>query len=412
MKKILLLLICLSTLLCSCTPTVEDSATTTETPSEEVTLPTVTTSTVTTNAETEPPAPEPLALTADFRVIYPAAVTEDTMSTVQALIAALREKSQLTLSARPDVLPAKDGDISVGQTNRATQGNLNADQVLVEEKNGRIYIQAGSEKGLPTAVELFLASITVENGVAYVPSGLRIEKTVIIEEEKTVKLKLATYNIHNGADVNYDFRVLAQDILNSGAEVVALQEVDQNTTRNQNQDTLALLKQYTGWQYGFFVAGLENYKGGQYGVAILSKHPIVSTSSVELPELQEGLERRVLLEAVVEVEGMHVAFFVAHCNQISISLQLGKMAERAAGKEPYIVMGDFNYQKIDLFRAQFPKATFANLDSTRYITTTGDHAFDNMIFSEGIRRGTVSVIKTGHSDHYLFYAEVEIPVQK
>jgi len=223
-----------------------------------------------------------------------------------------------------------------------------------------------------------------------------------------VKLKLLSYNIHNGADVAYDFRLIANDILESGAEIVALQEVDQNTTRNQNQDTLALLKEYTGWQHGYFVAGLENYRGGQYGIAILSKHPIVSTDSMELPEnpRMQGLERRALLEAVIRVGETNLACFVCHCNQGSIGEQLQAMAEEAAGKEPYVVMGDFNYSELSPFQRSFPEASFANLSPAPIITTHDGHCFDNMILSKGIQKGTVTVTPSEHSDHFLFACEI------
>ena len=60
--------------------------------------------------------------------------------------------------------------------------------------------------------------------------------------EEIIALRVGTYNIQNGQNpgVAHDFSVIAQDILGAGLDIVGLQEVDKNTTRNGGQDTMAI----------------------------------------------------------------------------------------------------------------------------------------------------------------------------
>ncbi|HTL30639.1 MAG TPA: endonuclease/exonuclease/phosphatase family protein, partial [Tepidisphaeraceae bacterium] len=62
------------------------------------------------------------------------------------------------------------------------------------------------------------------------------------------KITVLTYNIHHGAgtDGKYDLQRLADVIKKSGADLVALQEVDRNTNRTKD-DQPAELARLTGF---------------------------------------------------------------------------------------------------------------------------------------------------------------------
>lgn len=378
--------------------------------------PTVTDSVAQTEAATEAPSPATLQLSGSYRVVLPTNASLRVSEAAKSLYAELtKQLSGAMLLITTDDLSPIDTEICIGVTNRPSGTvTLEPNQVCIYTKEQRIFILAENEDCLTAAVELFFTQLTVDGKSVTIPAELNVKQTVapIIQEETTMKIKLLTYNIANGREVSYNFRVIAKDILNSGAEIVALQEVDKNTSRNGYQDTMELLKQYTGWEYYYYAPTLENYREGQYGIAILSKHPIVSAKHTELPEAEEGLERRVLLEAVIRIGELELTCFVSHCNQKSIDLQLGAMADHAAGKEPYVVMGDFNYSKLPLFQTHFPKADFVNLAPTAFPTTHNGHCFDNMILSEGVKKGQVLVTENDHSDHFMLYCEVEIALPK
>ncbi|MBQ8140812.1 MAG: endonuclease/exonuclease/phosphatase family protein [Clostridia bacterium] len=224
-----------------------------------------------------------------------------------------------------------------------------------------------------------------------------------------MKIKTATYNIHNGFDVKYDYSILAEDILNEGAEIVALEEVDQFTARNGNKDTMAILSEKTGYKYYKFAAAID-YKGGEYGIAILSKHPIADTEIISLPTTREGEEKRKCLHAKIDVNGSLLDYFAAHCDQKSIREQLSKINESTSKCPVFVLAGDFNVQESEKFSV-ISNSYSLNNAPTKIITTADNYSFDNFVLSNGIKAEKVYAKNTKHSDHYIFVCELSIPLE-
>ena len=94
---------------------------------------------------------------------------------------------------------------------------------------------------------------------------------------------MLVYNIHAGKDaggVDNLVRV-AELVADTEADIILLQEVDRGTQRSAGVDHVAELRRLTGY-HGAFGRTLD-YQGGQYGIAILSRWPIVSDSMIQLP---------------------------------------------------------------------------------------------------------------------------------
>lgn len=93
-------------------------------------------------------------------------------------------------------------------------------------------------------------------------------------------LNIMSYNIHAGFDMfnKPSIPQIAQVIKQSGANIVALQEVDIFTKRNPF-DMPKNLSELTGMPYYSFEKTID-YQGGQYGICILSKYPILVRASV------------------------------------------------------------------------------------------------------------------------------------
>lgn len=91
-----------------------------------------------------------------------------------------------------------------------------------------------------------------------------------------VPLRVLVYNIHAGKDVGgvHNLERVAEVVRGSGADLVLLQEVDRGTDRSGREDQLSLLRRLTGF-HGAFGRAI-GFQGGEYGVAILSRWPIVS----------------------------------------------------------------------------------------------------------------------------------------
>lgn len=237
------------------------------------------------------------------------------------------------------------------------------------------------------------------------------DKTAGTETTESVKnLTVATYNIAAGKLVNFDYSLIASDIRNSGASVVALQEIDQDTLRNGCQDTMAILSEQTGMQYYCFAPALSPYQEGEYGIGILSKYPIESYIYMDLPKGSSNEEQRVLLHAELDIGGTALDFFVTHGQQSSIRQQLTAANDYISSSSKFIYAGDFNTATYDNYKLIGNSYTI--IGHSNPILTSANYSFDNMVISNNIQSSNVRVIKTGHSDHYLLLANVAIPTDK
>lgn len=222
-----------------------------------------------------------------------------------------------------------------------------------------------------------------------------------------ISLKVATYNIAAGREVNYDYSVIAADIRNSGADIVALQEVDQGTLRNGSQDTMAILSAQTGMAYYAFAPALSPYQEGEYGIAVLSKYPIDTYMYFDLPKVSSKEEQRVLLQTKIEVGGIIFDFFVTHSQSNSITQQLAAANDYISSCSKFIYAGDFNTSNYSYFQAIGNSYTI--IGSSNPILTSASYSYDNMVISNNIKSSNVRTYNTGHSDHYMVLADVVIP---
>ena len=229
-----------------------------------------------------------------------------------------------------------------------------------------------------------------------------------MRSENSNRLTIATYNIHlGGMDMNYDFGILAQDILASGATVVGMQEVDCVTFRNKKQDTMQLLAQQLGWHA--YYAPAERFELRHYGNGLISRYPIVAADFEILPFTGTGYEEtRSLLHAVLDTGDLWLNVYVTHTEQGVIRRQLERIREVSRARDPYVIMGDFNWQEFGLFDDIFPGTTKANRMHNRLRTTADGYMFDNMIFSPSVQAENVRVLDTGHSDHSMLLADIVI----
>ena len=346
----------------------------------------------------------------DFRIVLPENSSKEAENAAKELYLKFQSAFGLILPIVNDTASETPTEILIGNTSRTPDTALANDEILIQVKNDKIILVAGNDAALSEAVSLLWEQLTVDGNNATLPADLCLQKqsTQKDTETKSMTLKIATYNIANGRDVNYDYSVLAQDILTSGASIVGLQEVDQRTNRNGNRDTMAQLSRFTGWEYYYFVPTISPYQGGEYGIGLLSKYPILDTSFQYLPKSDENEEQRAVLCATVNVDGVELHCFVTHSQQVSITQQLTAISQLAVKKAPYAVLGDFNYQNFSLFHSVFLNATLANDDGNRLETTKNGQAFDNMIFSKNITMNGVSLIQTNHSDHHLLVAEITV----
>ena len=241
-----------------------------------------------------------------------------------------------------------------------------------------------------------------------------------------MKMKVASFNLHNGLDVRHDFSVIAKDIVDTGLDVVGLQEVDRFIKRSKFQDAVALLKEFTGMKYAAYAPALEYTleKGfrdysyapdaelpeglGQYGIAVLSKYPIVKAEYRHLPKATEREEQRAVLYTQIDVNGKLFNFFTTHADGGAIASQLTVISAWANEVGTYVVTGDFNCQDFALFYEKFPGQTLAMNEVNGLKTVGNSRTIDNIVISSEITLIEPSVNRTGHSDHHMPVAEIEL----
>jgi len=164
-------------------------------------------------------------------------------------------------------------------------------------------------------------------------------------EPARARLKVMSYNIHVGIgmDKRLDLARIADVIKRERADIVGLQEVDRGVERTGRVDEIKELARLTGMDYAF--AHNLDYQGGQYGVAVLSRFPVLAIDHRRFANRRER-ERRGFIRIEVEVEGRRLNFVTTHLDyqfpdgRVFETEQLLKALEDVRG--PLIVAGDFN----------------------------------------------------------------------
>lgn len=227
-----------------------------------------------------------------------------------------------------------------------------------------------------------------------------------------IRADLMCYNVHNcvGLDDSLSCERIARVINDANVDAVALQELDSMTTRYPGHDMLSEVATLTN-MYPTYAASID-YRGGKYGIGILTREKPISHRRVPLPCQSEP---RSLL--IVELKDYYYC-----CTHLSLheedrvkSISI-IVKELSALDKPAIIAGDFNALPNSmpmLFLARqfhiFPKSgtpyTFPADNPTReidYIALyTGGGAKANVI-SHRVLSAPVE------SDHAPIVAQVEI----
>lgn len=174
------------------------------------------------------------------------------------------------------------------------------------------------------------------------------------EQQKTIRVMSYNIRIASPPSTNWggtDLAAIAKVIKANNPDLVALQEVDAFTERSgKTSDQAKELGEMTGMHY-FFAKAVDR-SGGDYGVAVLSRYPIVESEAYRLPPLpgSEG-EVRGLAFIVVKPFGNNqkVGFISTHLDHKSDDdrrFQAQKVLEISAKhkKLPIILGADLNME--------------------------------------------------------------------
>jgi endonuclease/exonuclease/phosphatase family metal-dependent hydrolase len=207
--------------------------------------------------------------------------------------------------------------------------------------------------------------------------------------------------------------IIAKDILDSGLEIVGLQEVVSKTTAVAYRELLKELSEKTGYAYYQFFPALPSGSGalaGGYGLGILSKYPITETELIKLTSetATKKYEQRVMGRAAIDVNGLEVNFFVTHLSYEITEVrknQFAQINEIFKTYDNFLLVGDFNTNIYNEYKAIEGGVNL--IRSKKYITFPEDNlSIDNIVYSANDWTfGTPNVVATGHSDHNMIWAD-------
>ena len=172
-----------------------------------------------------------------------------------------------------------------------------------------------------------------------------------IDTSKKQELRVMSYNIHHANPPSkegfIDLEAIIKTIKAEDPDLVALQEIDANTQRSGKGNQAQQIGDALG-MHVFFGKAI-NFENGAYGVAILSKFPIIDSKIYKLPtQAKTHGEPRILATTTVELpDGRKICFGSTHLDAQKADtnrlLQIKKIVEIAKKEQlPFIVAGDFN----------------------------------------------------------------------
>ena len=159
----------------------------------------------------------------------------------------------------------------------------------------------------------------------------------------THQVKFMTYNLHFGVgmDDQLNLERLVQNILVENPDIIGLQEVENGRITTQGIDMAGWLARQLG-MYCYYYPAINEHA---FGCALLSRYPIINTSSYQLPTI---VWNRVLIRGTIRLNSTFlIDVFVTHLGleednrtaQVEYILSKTDQITR-----PKVLMGDFNLE--------------------------------------------------------------------
>lgn len=198
-----------------------------------------------------------------------------------------------------------------------------------------------------------------------------------------LSFRVLTYNIHHGEgmDGQFDLERVADVMKGAKPDLVALQEVDLSTVRASGVNQLAELARLMRMHAQFGKA--MSYDGGSYGVAVLSRWPLLDFENDALPFAPDR-EPRTALTAQFRPgpDGPLVQFTSTHFDQgrepdtrLAEATRVNELLTRPG--LPAILAGDMNARPdtevMKILHDQWTNALIADMEPTGRPRVRGDY---------------------------------------
>ncbi|MEP3482680.1 MAG: endonuclease/exonuclease/phosphatase family protein [Fuerstiella sp.] len=241
------------------------------------------------------------------------------------------------------------------------------------------------------------------------------------KSDDSTAITAMAYNIRHGVGMDKKLSILrtAKRIHESNPDIVGLAEVDMHCRRSGKVNQAAELGRALGMHSAF--GKFMDHDGGQYGMGILSKYPIVEVTALDLPP---GGEPRIALMAEVRLPNNQNVFVVhVHFDWIADDkvrfAQASKLQQHLKTVDlPIVLLGDFNDEPGSRTLALFADYREADKPNGQNLTWSASEPVKEIdfIFAAPANRwsvkGTKVVPEALVSDHRPVITELQLGPEK
>ncbi len=233
----------------------------------------------------------------------------------------------------------------------------------------------------------------------------------------TSTVRVIDYNLHDAVNTagGVDPEALALVIEESGADIVGLQEVSRGWLVWGGMDMLTWLSQRLDLPYVW-----DATADAQWGMAILSRYPIVSVATYDLPPEDIQLPRGFTV-AQIDVAGQILTVINTHFSEKDDqdeirTTQASAILSTWNNAEATIIMGDFNALPDSQAIALFLEAGLIDISreigqqpTFTYYSAKPDHQIDYIFVTPDLRYSDFVIRSTMASDHLPLAVTIELP---
>lgn len=208
---------------------------------------------------------------------------------------------------------------------------------------------------------------------------------------------IATFNIRHGRglDGRVDLERTAAVMRRTGAEVIALQEIDRFHPRSNRIDQPAELQALTGFTVHFLPTLTRS--GWEYGIGVAARSPLEDVEAIDLPRMDRVEPRRAL---AARFRGLVVvATHLAREEEANRAEQVALAADIERRGGPIALVGDLNRR-----RGRLGPLTALGLRPVRTLGGTLEpwwrfNQIDHVLAGPGVVPGRPRTLGGGASDH-------------
>ncbi|HEX3044342.1 MAG TPA: endonuclease/exonuclease/phosphatase family protein [Bacillota bacterium] len=232
------------------------------------------------------------------------------------------------------------------------------------------------------------------------------------------RLKLMTFNVHHGTDMNgfFNLEAVVETIRQSGADIIALQEVDRvwgGRSLYYNEARFIAEELFMNYAFGATISQNSFLPGrGEFGMMVLSKYPILSNSFRLLPSI---MEQRGILLCLIQTPGRVIPVACTHLGLSALDWesQITDILNWLPLQDDVILLGDFNAvvgpNELIRFEGRFTdlQRECGLSESGTFLMGENWVRIDYVFAGNRWRPANCQVINSQSSDHLPVYVEIE-----